>query len=685
MSNQMTADEVIKLISQKKNIPIEKIESMVEETMESLDNFINRQGAAHLLASNLDVAIVSSSVKETPQLNIANITQGMDGIRVVGRISRIYPTKHFMKNDIPSRLRKLDLVDSTGTIGTTLWGHHSSIIEELGIARGDVITISNAVAKINSYNEKIELSVGNKSSIDNNLIGIDVNDFPEINSGKIPISSIETSDSITVVGKIVRVRENRSFVRKTDGAPSIVGGFTLEDKTGQVGVTFWGEDTNKLEKLEVGQVVKLLEFSSRYNSKLSRNELVCKNYSKIEGYSDASLDKIEVQDSASEEITYLKIGEIKENSFNLGIKAKVCRLNKIFEFKSGRFQSILLFDSTGLITAKFWNEAIESIEELKQGDIIQVSGLRSVHNNYSDAIELNSGIKTDIKINDPADVLELNDVELKTLKFSEFKEIENYLTIRLHIQRKHEVNEITRENGSTSRVLNFDVNDEDSTKGRLNAWDESISLVENFDSGDTILVSIAQGKLDEFGAQITIREGTQITPVNDFNEDAKAITSERKIANEPEEITEISQLAIGNILYKIRGKITRIFPNMVIYDSCDKCSKKLNVEKDGSSICYTHNYIENPLKRMIITCVIDDMNGGTINSKFFGHSAEKLLTISAEEAFNLNKNLSDDSAAIKKHESEIVHTVLNLVGKVVKSSSEETLEFNVSTFYKVDN
>ena len=80
---------------------------------------------------------------------------------VHGKVSEIGDLREFEREDgTESSVANLELKDETGSIKLTLWGDKAYLIEDLDI--DSEIQIFNAYAK-NGLNEKIELSVGNRS------------------------------------------------------------------------------------------------------------------------------------------------------------------------------------------------------------------------------------------------------------------------------------------------------------------------------------------------------------------------------------------------------------------------------------------------------------------------------------------------------------------------------------------
>ncbi|MGM0609175.1 MAG: hypothetical protein ACQESP_12260 [Candidatus Muiribacteriota bacterium] len=113
----------------------------------------------------------------------------------------------------------------------------------------------------------------------------------------------------------------------------------------------------------------------------------------------------------SEEPQELKIDNIKPFMRNLKVTCKVVRVFETVNFEKnsspGKVKSCIAGDETGKTRISFWHEAADKIENIKEGDVLQLEKVSSKENNgrtelnvsFSDAITINpEGI--DIQVSD---------------------------------------------------------------------------------------------------------------------------------------------------------------------------------------------------------------------------------------------------------------------------------------------
>ena len=118
----------------------------------------------------------------------------------------------------------------------------------------------------------------------------------------------------------------------------------------------------------------------------------------------------------------LKIKEVYAGMRNVTTTGKVVRKFDVREFAKGdsvgKVCSIVLGDETGTIRVVFWNEQVDQIKEVKEGDILQVKDGYSRENNNDREIHL--GSKGEIVINPEGEtvtsVRETNSFERKNIE-----------------------------------------------------------------------------------------------------------------------------------------------------------------------------------------------------------------------------------------------------------------------------
>ncbi|MBU0635902.1 hypothetical protein KKE06_02640, partial [Candidatus Micrarchaeota archaeon] len=150
----------------------------------------------------------------------------------------------------------------------------------------------------------------------------------------------------------------------------------LADATGEVFVTFWHKDTEKIQNIPSGTPILLRGVSvSSYNNQTQVSF----------GYRS----QLETNPSQAQEITLpqitlekISIKEIQPPLFNFCLEATVDEVLPVKEFitqkgENGKLQRIRLMDKNDSILAVAWNEKVLESEMLKPGQKILLENVRA--------------------------------------------------------------------------------------------------------------------------------------------------------------------------------------------------------------------------------------------------------------------------------------------------------------------
>jgi len=142
-------DDLIKKISAESGLGEEEIRKRIDEKRDELSGLVSEEGAAHIVAKELGVALF----KERPK--IENIIPGMRNVSVLGRIVNIGGIREFSREGSRGRVSNLLIADETASIRLSLWDNE---IDKLGsLALGDVVRISGFVKEDNLGKPELRL------------------------------------------------------------------------------------------------------------------------------------------------------------------------------------------------------------------------------------------------------------------------------------------------------------------------------------------------------------------------------------------------------------------------------------------------------------------------------------------------------------------------------------------------
>jgi len=132
-------------------------------------------------------------------------------------------------------------------------------------------------------------------------------------------------------------------------------------------------------------------------------------------------------------VNLVKIEEIKEPKISVSFYGKVIRKYEEIVFSNsnteGRVQSLLLGDDTGVIRVTFWNDKVDLLTDVKEGDVLKIVNAFSREN--QDRIEVNYGSYSDLEVNPEGIEIEVKYEipEPEEKKISELKENDNNVKV----------------------------------------------------------------------------------------------------------------------------------------------------------------------------------------------------------------------------------------------------------------
>ncbi len=187
---------------------------------------------------------------------ITDVRADMSDINVSGRVLDIGEIRTFEKKDgTTGRVGNLLLGDSTGKIRLTLWGEKTSFLDEVDF--DETIEVLHAYSRENAFNQQVELNLGNRGIIQRSEKEIEYREkFTDI-------ADIVPGESYSVQGKVSEIGELREFERE-DGTENVVANLQLEDETGSIRLTLWGEQAYIIEDLDIDSEIQIIDAYAKY-------------------------------------------------------------------------------------------------------------------------------------------------------------------------------------------------------------------------------------------------------------------------------------------------------------------------------------------------------------------------------------------------------------------------------------
>lgn len=404
---RLKIDIYINKIIEDTGLTKKEIQQLVTNKKDELKGLISDEGALFIIAKELgvDVKEENKDLMKDIEIYIKDIIPNMRNIVLIGRIKEIYKLSNFNRKDGSiGQVGSFLLNDNTGDIRVVLWDEHVKVFENPNFDLNELVKIINGYAK-KGKQQGLEIHVGKLGKIEISPEDIDFKKVPLIKSEITPINNINLSlQSVSIEGKIMQKYPIKEFVKK-NGEPGKVASFILMDSTGSIRVTFWNEDTSKLEEVESNDYLMITNLNPRLSNLDAKTiQLYANNNSSI----TKKEKELKLEENLIERIDLL------QNTQNLvtfqGIITSVDNLKNV-SLKTGEEVPILSFfvsDETDAIRVTLWRENAENYSKvLKSGAGILLKNVMPKYNNFSDRKEI-SFI--------PDSSLEIVDLDIKNVK-----------------------------------------------------------------------------------------------------------------------------------------------------------------------------------------------------------------------------------------------------------------------------
>ncbi len=296
--------EIIKKISAGSKRAEDEIKTLIQQKMDSHDGLVSEEGAAHIVAHDLNVELFKTPNETTgSRMKIKDLVIGMTNFEIVGKASQVFPIREFQKKGKTSQVGNFNLKDESTTTRIVLWDQKADVIKENKLQVGQIIKIRNGNIKSSSFSpngKELHLTIRSQMILDaEEEVNVEIDKVPEngtvtreIISAK--LSDIKDAQNVKVRGTIVRVYPPAFYdscpqcKKKTienkckehgnvESIPAIVFSIILDDGSGAVRCTAFSNTAEKIIGL-TGKEAKeksenLVIFQEEMDKKLLGKEL----------------------------------------------------------------------------------------------------------------------------------------------------------------------------------------------------------------------------------------------------------------------------------------------------------------------------------------------------------------------------------------------------------------------------
>ena len=423
----LTLEETIELIlKHRSDYERKDILKMIEEKRDELGReVINDESAAMIVARELGVDLHQISPKARQR--IEDITEATRSIALTAKVINLGTVRTFSRKEGggEGKVASIMVSDETGSIRVVLWDDLTNAVSEDIISIGDIIQVRGAYVK-KGLGDALELNLGRMGQIrvleDYEIedLGIDFTD-PSIGDQKI-VDLKEGLFNVSLKVKIQRVFRLSTFTRQRDGSEGRVLSILGADETGAVRLVFWDDKASEMENAEEGEVVQLNGVNTRLNRDGTEVEVHIGRAASIERNLKEKIDAVEAAPtgSVSEPLGMKGIVDLATGMWDVDIEGKVVTVYDVNTFttkdgREGRVRNVILADESGKTRVTFWNDDVDKIEKIKEGDVIKILH-GYVKEGFRGGVEFQVGRKAEIHINPRGSKLKKLDVSQISLQ-----------------------------------------------------------------------------------------------------------------------------------------------------------------------------------------------------------------------------------------------------------------------------
>jgi replication factor A1 len=191
--------KMVERIAKASNLDKEEIQRRVEAKCAKLSGLISKEGAAQVIAAELNLSFDDEILK------IDELLPGMKRVNFVGKVINLFPVRTFERNGQINKVANIILADDTSNIKTVLWDtNHIDLIENGKVKEGTVVSVGNASVR----NNEVHLGSFSEFKVSTEVLN-------DIKTEKLvkekSISDFNVGDSVSVRAFIVQNFDPRFF------------------------------------------------------------------------------------------------------------------------------------------------------------------------------------------------------------------------------------------------------------------------------------------------------------------------------------------------------------------------------------------------------------------------------------------------------------------------------------------
>ena len=601
-------------------------------------------------------------------------------VSILGRLVRVPAPHSYESNGKKGKVTSLEIQDRTGKTSYTLWNSDVNLIKSLDLNEGDVVKILNE--QVRERNGEISIS-----HWDGRILKVEGDfDLPEYEENIVKIGDAQEIKDATLIGVVTKIQDTIKFERQ-DKTEGFVKSIEIEDDTGSIRVTLWGDDT-KL-KVSKGDILKVIGGNIEYDDYATSGYRVNTNWNtELKVNPDENEDLIEaIKENAKDlgPIPILEVQDHEEDGEEIDIIGRIITINDTHSFQrddgtTGYVRSGDIADSTGRVRISFWDEKADP-KYVSIGKAYQIENVRTRLGMTE--VELNAGKTTrvieltDAEASDLPSFEELEEQIYVTKKIGDLDEDDTSFKVVARILEIEDIREFSRPDGTTGLVRGMTIGDESGFIA-VTLWEEKTNLP--FDINEAIKIQNPRIRYNDMSnrLELSINNSTNIlqpsynelSSLPDIKELQDILYTEKDIAN----------LELEDKNVRIIGTFSVPYSQRVLLPKCPFCNRTLD-DEDEEECENCGNYIDKPNYLLMLSGKIADETGD-ISITFFNEMVEELIGMKHDDLVAQYEEEERDPGFLEAKIMEVEGKTLELIADVIYNNYDEEIKLRPKKIIK---
>jgi len=317
---------------------------------------------------------------------------GAGSVNLTGVVVDRYPASTFTRRDgSVGKVARLVLEEGGGRINLVLWDDRVDELADVEV--GTRLRLINGSARMRD-DGRPEVHTMWATAVEVIEVGVEpeepVSHWTRLADLRAGMRGVNVAARVAQIGGV------REFTRR-DGSAGRVASVLLEDDSGSIRLSLWGDEADLLGELQVGDTVAVENGYTRMGL-----GAVGLNVGQS-GRLTINPDHVEVA-ALDRDKRLVEIQNLREGQRNVTVRGRVIDAPEVREVETARgparVASFRLDDGTGEVRVSFWRDLAGEVEGLTPGTLVRVENC-NVRPPFDGLIQVSSGLFTRIVVEKP--------------------------------------------------------------------------------------------------------------------------------------------------------------------------------------------------------------------------------------------------------------------------------------------